>query len=660
MIAVHSASPVSLMKGAGGDGHARMPRVTELFSHYEGRVFEKTHGMFRWLLLLQWAFGVLVALVWSPRAWTGAVGTLHPHLMAAVGLGGLLVVPPLLLIKIMPQSMLTRHVVAVAQMGFSGLLVHLTGGRIETHFHVFGSLAFLALYRDWRVLITATIVVATDHLLRGLYFAESIYGVPYATLWRTVEHATWVIFEVVVLAWACTASRREMWEICQQQDANEKLLGDLENRVRERTKALEVEIAEREKTAHELSQSEERYRTFVNNLPVGVFKTTRTGEVKLANPHLLEMLKLPADLDLSRVDMTSGAIFSHENREAFWTRLETDRELRGFETSLRASDGTTIDVVMNARYRARPGSIPDCEGTLEDVTARKKAAREFEVLHQQLVTASRQAGMADVATGVLHNVGNVLTSVNITVQDVLNRLTNSRLSLLRQVAGAFRKEQPRLAEYLTTDPSGRQIPELVVKLSDHLEQENQRVRGDVESLIQHVEHIRKVIMMQQDSARLFGVTEKLTPAQLFEDALKLVGHSYGHHDIVLERDFQPTPSVNADRHKVLQILVNLLKNAKDAVVSLERSKRIIRVKVLSVPQGVALSVIDSGVGIAPEVLTRIFQHGFTTKASGHGFGLHSAILAAREMGGDLSATSAGKGQGASFTLTLPLPQETRS
>jgi len=230
-------------------------------------------------------------------------------------------------------------VIAAAQVSFSALLIHLTGGRIETHFHIFGSLAFLALYRDWRIMLTATLVVALDHLLRGLWYPASVYGVPFATIWRTAEHSGWVIFEDVVLVWACFVSRREMWEICRRQDAYQQLLDGLEQRVSDRTTALEAEVAKHERTARELSQSEERYRALIANLPIGVFKTTRDGTVRLANPYLLNLLGLPADQDLAKINLTDGRLLSPEARARFWQRLETDREVRGFEAAFRMLAG---------------------------------------------------------------------------------------------------------------------------------------------------------------------------------------------------------------------------------------------------------------------------------------------------------------------------------
>ncbi len=633
----------------------RRAEITARFEAYEREVTLRTHRLFWWLLIAQWIFAVGVALIWSPLAWESARSTLHPHLIAAFFVGAMLTLPTLAFVRWLPHHPLTRHMVAFAQVTYSALLIHLTGGRIETHFHLFGSLAFLALYRDWKVLPTAAFFIASDHLFRGFQFPESVYGQPAATVWRSIEHTLWVGFEVAVLIWACLVSRREMWEICQRQDAYQVLLGELEGRVRDRTSALETEILARERTARELSQSEERLRTLVDHAPIGIFKTTEVGEVIVANPHLRRLVGLPSDVDLTRLSLADGRIFPAADRARFWAALRTGERVQGFAVTLHRVDGQPIEVIINARMLpTHPGEVRVCEGTIEDVTERNRAARELEQAHARLVSASRQAGMAEVATGVLHNVGNVLTSVNLTINDVIDRLRTSRLSHLHRVAQTLQRESPRLSAYLQDDPAGRQLPEFLIKLDEHLAAENARLQADMESLSSHFDHIRDIVVTQQSSAKLFGVTETLSPEQLLEDALRLHHDSLSRHGIALSRAFATTVSVQADRHRVLQILVNLIKNAKDAILAQPGGARCITVRSALAADGrIALAVEDSGHGIAAETLPKLFRHGFTTKPDGHGFGLHSAVLAAREMGGDLQAASDGVGRGATFTLLLP-------
>lgn len=625
-------------------------RLKALVAIYSREVIGRTNRLFFWLMLAQWAIAVGAGL-WAPRA-----GQLGNPVLAAGVIGGLLVLPTLALMRWFPTQFTTRCAVALAQAGFSALLIHFSGGRIEAHFQIFGMIAFLALYRDWRLLPIATAGVLVHHLVLGFSSPALLYGPADTGLWRVAEHGGWLIAENVVLIWSCVISRREMRDICQRQDQHEQLLEQLEQRVRDRTRDLETEMRERERTARELQRNEQNHRQLVASLPIGIFETTRSGTIRFANPYLVSLIGLPTSFDPTVISLADGRIFPAVERERFWHRVENEREVRGFAATFRHFDGSEFEVVINARLKSTPpGEELVCEGTVEDVTSRKRAERELTTLNSQLVLASRQAGMAEVATGVLHNVGNVLTSVNLIVHDVQDRLKTTRLTHLRRVVEVLQREQPRLAEFFASDGAGKQLPDFLAKLDEHLTNENQQLLNDVGGLVRHFEHIREIIVTQQGSAQLFGVLETLLPAQLFEDALRLNAESLERHGISLERVFEPVGSVKADRHKVLQILVNLLKNAKDALQGVKPGERFIRVLVSRVNEkSIALSVQDNGPGIAPANLTRIFQHGFTTKPSGHGFGLHSSVLAAREMGGDLVAKSLGPGQGSTFILTLPI------
>jgi signal transduction histidine kinase len=511
----------------------KRPSVEELYGAYEDKVYRRTDRLFFILLGVQWLVGILFALLISPHAWSGAISSTHPHVYAAILLGGACSLFPMILIWRLPGQAVTRQAVAIGQVCFSSLLIHLTGGRIETHFHVFGSLAFLACYRDWRVLPTATVIVAADHLLRGLWYPESVYGVVFATPWRSLEHAGWVIFEDVVLVWSCFVSRREMRSICEQQFQRQELTDGLENRVKERTRDLESEIVER-----------------------------------------------------------------------------------------------------------------------------KRAEQELKELTTQLVEASRQAGMAEVATGVLHNVGNVLNSVNVSSTLICEKLQQSRLSHMTKAVGLLREHEGNLPAFLTNDPKGRQLPQFLAKLTDHLAEENQALLQETDSLNQNVQHIRQIVSTQQSFARVFGVTEHLGAEGLMEEAVQLNLAAFDRHGIKLVRQFSPVPLVLVDRHKVLQILINLLRNAKHALREVDRPDKQVTLTIAAAGTGrVRMAVTDNGSGIAQENLTKVFQHGFTTKKDGHGFGLHSGALAAKEMNGSLAIHSDGPGKGATFTLELPVAVE---
>jgi len=212
--------------------------VGDLVEQYRNRVERNTSRIFAVLMLLQWVGAIATAAIVSPRTWSGTTSSVHIHVWAAILLGGIITVVPVGLALVYPTGVLTRHTIAAGQMLMSALLIHITGGRVETHFHVFGSLAILAFYRDWRILITAAIVVYIDHVVRGYYWPQSVYGVLNASPWRAVEHAWWVGFEVVFLTIAIRQSIREMHQIAERQVKLHSFNSKIEAEVKERTAEL--------------------------------------------------------------------------------------------------------------------------------------------------------------------------------------------------------------------------------------------------------------------------------------------------------------------------------------------------------------------------------------------------------------------------------------
>jgi signal transduction histidine kinase len=263
--------------------------------------------------------------------------------------------------------------------------------------------------------------------------------------------------------------------------------------------------------------------------------------------------------------------------------------------------------------------------------------------------------MAEVATGVLHNVGNVLNSVSVSATVVNERLRQSKIPKLRRATAILREEGGRLGEFLTSDPKGKLLPQYLTTIADQLEVEQAKLIAKMESLGEHIEHIKELVAMQQGYAKVSGVFENMPVTALVEDALRMNAAAFDRHGIELVRDFaENLPPARVDRHKVLQILINLLRNAKYAMDKHKEPTKTLVVRVSAgAPGRVRITIADSGIGIAPENLTRIFNHGFTTKNDGHGFGLHSGANAAKEMGGSLTAHSDGPGKGAEFTLELP-------
>ncbi|MBI1764106.1 MAG: response regulator, partial [Acidobacteria bacterium] len=250
-------------------------RAATVFRAQQQQIFQQTDRMFAALMVVQWAASLAAALWLSPRTWAGTTSQTHVHVWAALLLGGVITLPPVSLALSRPGWVVTRHTIAVGQMLMSGLLIHISGGRIETHFHIFGSLAFLAFYRDWRVLIPATVVTALDHFLRGVYWPQSVYGILTPGSLRWLEHAGWVLFEDFFLCLTCLRGVREMRDTANRQVELESLNENIEQQIRTRTE--------------ELYASVKRFRTLSASAPMGIFEMDAQKNNIYSNEHWHEL-----------------------------------------------------------------------------------------------------------------------------------------------------------------------------------------------------------------------------------------------------------------------------------------------------------------------------------------------------------------------------------
>jgi signal transduction histidine kinase len=495
-------------------------RTEAIFSGQLDANRKQTDRMFAWLVGIQWLGGVAAAFWISPRAWEGRYSHIHIHVWVAIFLGGAISAFPIFMALARPGSVLTRHVVAVGQMLSCGLLIHLMGGRIETHFQYFGALAFLAFYCDWRVLVTASAVAAADHFFRGFYWPQSMFGVLVADWWRWLEHAGWIVFEDIFLLLAIRQNLGAMLGVAERQAKLESVYQTVERQVEE-----------------------------------------RTGELK--------------------------------------------------------------------------------------------------TVHRQLLEASRRSGMAEIATNVLHNVGNVLNSVNISSGMIAERVKNSDASILARAVGLMQEHRHDLGEFISLDSRGKHLPAHLAQLSEHLIAEQKAIVKELASLRENIEHIKEIVAMQQSYATFGGVKEIINVLDLVEDSMRLNEGGLNRHGVEVIREYAEVPLMNVEKHKILQILVNLLSNAKHACQESASVDKRLTIRVANGDGRLKISVMDNGIGIPPENVTRIFNYGFTTRKDGHGFGLHSCALAAKEMGGSLTMHSNAPSQGSCFTLELPCPPKER-
>ena len=285
----------------------------------------------------------------------------------------------------------------------------------------------------------------------------------------------------------------------------------------------------------------------------------------------------------------------------------------------------------------------------------EERTRELKEAQSELMDSARQAGMAEIATNVLHNVGNVLNSVNICSEMLSRTLRSSKAQGLGKAMQLINQHQDDLGRFFTEDDKGKLLPGYLNQLVEAIATEQQGMGEELAQLARSVDHIKEIVATQQSYAGASRLIEPLRVAELIEDALRMNSGALARHQVTVVKDYGPLPPVMGDKHRMLLILINLISNAKYAMSNLDDHSRTLTLSARVLDgQTLSISVKDEGEGIPAENLTRIFSHGFTTRKDGHGFGLHSCALAAMEMGGQLNVHSDGPGLGATFTLDIPL------
>jgi PAS domain S-box-containing protein len=424
------------------------------------------------------------------------------------------------------------------------------------------------------------------------------------------------------------------------------------------------DISARKQMAAALLQNQTLLATVIAELPIALVACDVRGQLTHHNRSAAELFGIPAEGTdqavprnpyplTSQVYLADGTTPVPREERPLARTLLGDK-VRDAEFVIVRPDGVRRTVLSSAqRMVGQAGQPLGALAVVEDITERRLAEEELERVHKQLLVASRQAGMAEVATNVLHNVGNVLNSVNVSASIVSERIRKSKCSGLARVAALLSEHASDLTTFLAGS-QGRHLPVYLQELAAELIAERDGTIAELAVLRGNVEHIKEIVAMQQSYARRGGVTDMVDIRTLVEDSLRMNEGAFSRHGVTLVRDFQEVPPITVDKHKVLQILVNVIRNAKYACDESRSAEKRVTVRVRAANGTMLIAVIDTGVGIPAENLQRIFSHGFTTRKDGHGFGLHSCALAAKELGGSLQGESAGPGQGATFTLTLPL------
>lgn len=473
----------------------------------------------------------------------------------------------------------------------------------------------------------------------GTYIAAVVYEFD-AVLWNQAgTMAQWKIaaeFTGLLITFVCMGlvlvARAEQRRQKAVEEATKPLLEELEN-LDGLVNSLHGVVWEREGGARDLSYISERAAGFLG--------------------YSLEKWSEEGFLD--------SIISLSDRQKVLSARKDAEKKAGRYEIEYRVthSDGHEAYISEHGKVERLPLDGVVVRGILVDITRRREVEQTKNQMHKLMLEASRQAGMAEVATGVLHNVGNVLNSLNVAAKLLSERLQKSRFDKLCQATEILQTHLPDDPEFFVKDTRGQALPGYLVTLSQFLRDEQGRLSETTADMIHRIEHIRDMIMLQQMHSAVRPLLESLDLATVVDEAVRLEMSAYGtHHDIRIDRQFVDIPPVYLPRSLLLQILVNLVANACQAMANVPPKDRLLTLRVIPLAEDKArICVEDNGCGIDSRHLTKIFKQGYTTKTDGHGFGLHHASLLAADMGGELRAESDGVGKGARFMLDLPATRD---
>ncbi|HEX8703840.1 MAG TPA: ATP-binding protein [Myxococcaceae bacterium] len=419
--------------------------------------------------------------------------------------------------------------------------------------------------------------------------------------------------------------------------------------------------AELEQALRTIQLSENRLHSLIESTENLVCSINTQGRLLTANSALRAwfLRRFGKELLLGQEVLSLVPAELEERWRQRFAQAFTGQRLHFEDESVLEGATFTLDISLNPILE-EDGQVAGVTLFAQDITARKRAERQLGEMHRSLLDVSRHAGMAEIATGVLHNVGNALNNLTTSASLVADGLQKLRVDGLSKTASLLR-EHSADAGFLTTDPRGRKLPGYLTALAEQMATERSALLEETKRVADGIEHIGTIIRMQRQYARSSRLVERLSVPQLIDEALRLHLGAFEQLGIHLQREYTEVPPVLADPHKLLHVLLHLLSNARQALLEVERPDKRITLRVGLGGQGwLRIEVADNGVGIPAENLPLLFSQGFTTKKSGHGFGLHYSALAVADMKGRLTCATPGSGQGAVFVLELPIDPDTSS